>query len=109
MRVRWEKPQVGWVRLNTDGSAIGNPGRAGGGGILQDDQGRWIASFSKNIGLSTSFMAELWALSDGLIFCNDLNYSAVDVQIDAKTIVGLLSNPSYSNSFAMPIIDDCSS
>ncbi|KAL0005393.1 hypothetical protein SO802_012954 [Lithocarpus litseifolius] len=42
VRVRREKPQVGWVRLNTDGSAIGNPGRAGGGGILLDDQGRWI-------------------------------------------------------------------
>jgi len=52
-------------------------------------------------------MAELWALCDGLIFCNNLYYSVVDIQIDAKIIVGLLSNPSYSNSFAMPIIDDC--
>ena len=40
VRLRWEKPQVGWVRLNTNGSAIGNPGRARGGGILRDDQGR---------------------------------------------------------------------
>ena len=51
-------------------------------------------------------MAKLWALRDGLILCNNLNYSAVDIQIDAKTIVGLISNPSYSDSFAMPIIDD---
>ncbi|KAL4620119.1 hypothetical protein ACB092_06G130400 [Castanea dentata] len=107
VRVRWETPQVGWVWLNTDGSAAGNPGRVGRGGILQDDQGRWIASFSRNIGLSTSFMAELWTLCDGLSLCHNLNYSAVDIQIDAKTIVGLLSKPFYSNSFVMPIIDDC--
>lgn len=52
-------------------------------------------------------MAELSALCDGLILCNNLNYSAVDIQINAKTIVALLSNPSYSNGFTMPIIDDC--
>ena len=86
VRVRWEKPQVGWVQLNTDGSTIGNPRRAGGGGIIRDVPGRWIAGFSRNIGLSTSFMAELWALRDGLILCNNLNFSAVEIQIDAKTV-----------------------
>ena len=39
VQIRWEKPQPGWIQLNTDGSALGNPGRAGGGGILRDDQG----------------------------------------------------------------------
>ncbi|KAL0005254.1 hypothetical protein SO802_012815 [Lithocarpus litseifolius] len=29
VRIRWEKPQAGWARLNNDGAALGNPGRAG--------------------------------------------------------------------------------
>ena len=107
VQVRWEKPQQGWIPLNTNGSALGNLGRAGGGSILRDDQGNWVAGFSKNIGFSTSFIAELWALRDGLTLCNNLNLNAVDIQIDAKAIVVLLSNSSYSNSFAMSIVDDC--
>ena len=27
VRIRWEKPQAGWVYLNTDGVALGSPGR----------------------------------------------------------------------------------
>lgn len=107
VQVRWEKPQQGWFRLNTDDSALGNPGKAGGGGIIRDDQGNWVAGFSRNIGFSSSFIAELWALRDGLSLCKSLNLNAVDIQIDAKAIVALLADPSYSNSFAMPIVDDC--
>ena len=39
MLVRWERPGQGKLKLNTDGSAQGNSGLAGGGGILRDDQG----------------------------------------------------------------------
>ena len=46
-------------------------------------------------------------LEIGFTPCNNLNLNAVDIQIDAKAIVVLFSNPSYSNNFAMPIVDDC--
>lgn len=36
VRIRWEKPQEGWARLNTDGAALGNPGRAGCGGLIRN-------------------------------------------------------------------------
>ena len=32
--IRWERPNRGWHKLNTDGSSLGNPGLARGGGIL---------------------------------------------------------------------------
>ncbi|KAL0008006.1 hypothetical protein SO802_009508 [Lithocarpus litseifolius] len=40
--VRWLRPSPGWVRLNTDGSSLGNPGKAGGGGLIRDENGSWI-------------------------------------------------------------------
>lgn len=64
--VRWSKPLPGWFKLNTDGASLGNPGKAGGGGLIRDSEGRWIRGFSRSIGHATSVMAELWALRDGL-------------------------------------------
>lgn len=57
--VRWERPYRSQFKLNTDGSAIGNPGTAGGGGILRDDQGIWVKGFARNIRTTISFLAEL--------------------------------------------------
>ena len=57
LRVRWEKPRSGWVRLNTDESTIGNPSRAGCRGIIRNDHGEWIGGFSKSIGLTASFIS----------------------------------------------------
>ena len=32
--IGWVKPPVNWVKLNTNGSALGSPGLAGGGGLI---------------------------------------------------------------------------
>lgn len=34
--VSWTRSPIGWIRLNTDGSTLGNPGLAGVGGFLRD-------------------------------------------------------------------------
>lgn len=107
VQVRWEKPQRGWVRLNTDGSALGNLGRAGCGSIIRNEHGDWLGGFSRNIGVTTSFIAELWALRDGLILCHNLNFHAIVIHTDAQAIVEAIKNASYSNHIVMPIVDDC--
>jgi len=48
--VKWDPPNEGWVALNTDGTARGNPGQAGAGGVIRGDRGEWIAGFSENLG-----------------------------------------------------------
>ncbi|KAK9992498.1 hypothetical protein SO802_027483 [Lithocarpus litseifolius] len=40
--VKWNKPPEEWFKLNTDGASSGNPGKAGGGGLIRDCNGRWI-------------------------------------------------------------------
>ena len=95
------------MKLNTDGSSLGNPGIAGGGGLIRDDYGRWIVGFSRRIGVTSCFLAELWALRDGLRLCVSRKFHAVEVEIDAKAIVDALNNPRYSNLFVSAIMDDC--
>nr|POE76476.1 putative ribonuclease h protein [Quercus suber] len=40
--VSWHKPPLGWVKLNTDESSLGNPGQVGCGGLLRNENGEWI-------------------------------------------------------------------
>lgn len=78
--IRWERPRSGWRKLNTDGSSLGNPGLVGGGGgVIRDEIGNWVAGFSRRIGVTSSFEAELWALRDGLTICVDKNFQAIEV------------------------------
>ncbi|KAF7836001.1 putative ribonuclease H protein At1g65750 family [Senna tora] len=64
--IGWVKPDAGIIKINTDGSALGNPGRAGFGGVCRDENGLWLCGFSSNIGLATNMMAELVAIRSGL-------------------------------------------
>ena len=68
-QIRWEKPSNGWRKLNVDGASMGNPSRAGGGDLLRNKNGNWIGGFARRIGMANSFIAELWALRDGLLLC----------------------------------------
>ena len=106
-RVRWEKPQAGWKKLNTDGASKGNPGLAGCGGVIRDENGRWIAGFSRRIGVTTSFEAEVWGFWEGLINCSNLNIHSLIIELDAKVVVDVFLNPNYQNNVVSPILDDC--
>ena len=64
--VKWNRPMEGWCKLNSNGASFGNPGRAGGGGLIQDHRGAWIRGYTRNIGFTTSVIAEFWALWDRL-------------------------------------------
>ena len=39
IQVKWTPPPLHWFKLNSDGSSLGNPGLAGGGGIIRDNVG----------------------------------------------------------------------
>ena len=105
-RVSWEKPGSGWMKLNMDGSTS-CLGIAGGGGLVRDENGSWVFGFAKKIGKASSFIAELWALHDGLRLCLSRNILVVEVELDAKSIVELLTKQHHPNSSNSTLMDDC--
>ena len=105
--IRWEKPTLGWMKLNTDGFIDDLLGIARGGGLIRDEQGNWVAGYTRRVGKANSFIAEAWALKDGLVLCSQLNLSSVIVESDAKALVDALNNPAYDNSVGSPLYDDC--
>uniref|UniRef100_A0A7N2KYF6 RNase H type-1 domain-containing protein n=1 Tax=Quercus lobata TaxID=97700 RepID=A0A7N2KYF6_QUELO len=52
-------PDLNWFKLNIDGSSIGNPGKAGGGGIIRNQHGNRVRGFARSIGIASSVVAEL--------------------------------------------------
>ena len=105
--IRWERPQRGWFKLNTNCSLLGNPGMSGGGGILRNNAGLWVHAFSRHIRIATSFLAELWALRDGLIMCQNLQINALEIELDAKIIANLMNDSSNTNAVNSAMVADC--
>ena len=90
IQVQWLPPSEHWFKLNSDGSSLGNPGKAGGGGIICNHHGEWVCGYARAIGHTTSVAVELWALRDGINLCVELNLPNVLIELDAKLVVDLL-------------------
>nr|POE70900.1 putative ribonuclease h protein [Quercus suber] len=91
VQVKWTKPSTGWVKLNTDGTMYGNPIKVSGGGVLRSSYGDWLAGFARKLGSTSSTMAELWALKDGLTVAKQMgieNIFAVMVDDDSGEVKG---------------------
>ena len=92
--------------MNTYGSSLGNPGLAGGGGLIRDEEGAWDVGFARNIGISSSFIAELWALRDRLLIYVHRNFNAIEVELDAKVVIDVLPASNCTNNLVAPLVDD---
>ena len=104
--IKWETPELGWLKLNADGSFDDLLGNARGGGLIRDEQGQRVAGFTRKIGKTNSFMAKAWALRDGLVLCNQMKVSKVIVESDTKVVVDALNNRGSHNSAISPLFDD---
>ncbi|XVE80966.1 hypothetical protein DITRI_Ditri15bG0024200 [Diplodiscus trichospermus] len=65
--ISWVSPNVGELKFNVDGSALGKPGPTGIGGILRDHLGIKKMAFSKPTGIADSNIAELMAIREAFI------------------------------------------
>ncbi|KAK9983154.1 hypothetical protein SO802_032679 [Lithocarpus litseifolius] len=107
VQVKWSKPQIGWVKLNTDGSVFGDPMKAGGGGIIRNSEGDWVAGFVKKFGNVSSSTAELWALKEGLLMAKQMGFDNLCVDLDAAFLVYLITNPTVAQLNLEPLLSDC--
>lgn len=66
MHVSWKAQPSGWHCLNIDGAAKITNKVACYGGVLRDDNGRWVVGFMKHLGHTSAYMAELTGLYQGV-------------------------------------------
>ena len=77
--------------LFADGAARGNPGPAGAGAVLLDEDGTVVAELTLALGRATNNVAEYSALILGLEEAKRLGANAIDVRMDSKLVVEQLS------------------
>lgn len=83
--------------LNTDGGARGNPGPAGAGAVLADEQGNKLAEANKPLGVMPNNEAEYHALLLGLDLAKKtlgkekIKNLAIEARLDSELVVRQLS------------------
>jgi len=75
------------LTIYSDGAAIPNPGPAGIGAVLYNEEGGVVAEISKYIGEATNNRAEFTALIAGLEEALRLGATGVDLKLDSELLV----------------------
>jgi ribonuclease HI len=79
--------QTGWINAHCDGGARGNPGPAGYGALIQDDEGMVVAELSEFLGLRTNNYAEYSGLLGCLQYALDHGHPRLRVVSDSELMV----------------------
>jgi ribonuclease HI len=80
------------IILNTDGGARGNPGVAGAGAVIIDEEGQVVATVAKSLGVATNNEAEYQAVLLGLdlvkktFSLDQLKALEVELRVDSELI-----------------------
>ncbi|KAI3457760.1 hypothetical protein Pfo_014423 [Paulownia fortunei] len=96
-QVSWKKPNVGWVKLNTDEAAKGQAGQAGVGGVFRDHLGYVILAFQDFIEIQNSIFAEVFALHRGLEHAKEQGMTNIWIELDAQPVIQLISSTSHGH------------
>ncbi|XP_071906020.1 uncharacterized protein [Coffea arabica] len=116
--IAWTKPPCGKLKLNSDASVI--QGKATGGGLLRDYQGKLIFAFYKEFGDQGVLEAECMALLVGLQLCHQRGvvpslvegfsaaiynvFREANVPADRLAAVGLMGSQVFDQGHQVPAI-----
>jgi ribonuclease HI len=103
--VSWHPPPENVIKINVDGSSIGNPGPSGFGGLLRNTFGGWITGFARSCGFTSNINAELQAISHGLDIAWNHGFRNVICESDSQTALKLIQEGVPSTRPYAPLVD----
>ncbi|HWL90744.1 MAG TPA: ribonuclease HI family protein, partial [Actinomycetota bacterium] len=81
----------GHLIIACDGASRGNPGPAGIGVEITDDDGVIVAEIARGIGETTNNVAEYTAVVEGLALAKELGARSVSLRSDSLLLIGQLT------------------
>ncbi|XP_057791145.1 uncharacterized protein LOC131008275 [Salvia miltiorrhiza] len=98
VEVHWWPPTSPWIKVNTDGSALGAPGIIAAGGVFRDHHAVVRGCFHIKGGTGFAFEAELLAVITAINIAHDRNWLNLWIEADSMYVVHLL----HSRSIDVP-------
>ncbi|XP_059451110.1 uncharacterized protein LOC132181902 [Corylus avellana] len=106
-RTSWVAPPRGWLKANWDAALNRPKGVMGLGIVVRDSEGRVRAARSNTRrGLLDPTVAEAVAAYQAVLFCNELGYTHIILEGDAKNIVDVVKDNGCNRSRMGQMIDD---
>lgn len=69
LAVRWELPEQGWIKCNTDGASRGNPGESSYAFCIRNTKGDLVEAKAQCIRITTNMEAKTMAMVKALRKC----------------------------------------
>ena len=88
--VVWSPPSPGWVKVNTDGVALGSPSVGGCGGVFRNCRSFVKGCFAAPLGSVFTFEAELLAVSMAINYAWINDWRHIWLESDSSYVVQLL-------------------
>lgn len=83
----WKPPSHGFLKFNIDGASKGNPGEAGYGGVLRDDEGNIQVIIHSYLGKAANNMIEFMAMETCLEILLRYNIQNVTIEVDSELVI----------------------
>ncbi|PKU70188.1 Putative ribonuclease H protein [Dendrobium catenatum] len=93
--VTWIKPNVPFIKLNSDGSVKNHC--AGLGGIIRDHNGNVLAAYAGPLNKCTVITVELNALSYDIDICSNMGCNNIWLEVDAQLVIQIINNVVLGN------------
>ncbi|CAN1122806.1 Putative ribonuclease H protein At1g65750 [Linum perenne] len=95
--IGWRLGDEGWFTLNSDGSLHTNLSLAAAGGLIRDDQGRFVVGFVTKLGSCSVVRAEMRGIVEGMSIAWNRGIRKLRIQSDSATAIKILSDTTWVN------------
>ncbi|OMO86776.1 hypothetical protein CCACVL1_09458, partial [Corchorus capsularis] len=103
--IRWEPPEKGWIKCNSDGAFDQNSNEAGYGVVIRDEKGRLLDGTCNNCVASSALQAEAIALEQALSLVVQKQMDRVSFEVDSSVLYNVVTQPKKSKRWCIdPII-----
>ncbi|RLM69491.1 hypothetical protein C2845_PM17G09160 [Panicum miliaceum] len=90
---RWQRPPVGWMKINTDAAYTAANGRGATGVVLRNDQGVVLVGAARAYSnVADVMMAEVMGARDGVLLALEQGATKVLLETDNATLISLLNS-----------------
>ncbi|XP_060203027.1 uncharacterized protein LOC132631469 [Lycium barbarum] len=96
IQVKWNPPNNGWVKINSDGCSKGNPGLSGSGGVIRNHLGNLVMAYAMNLNIQTNNYAEAIALKSGIDWCINNGKRKVMIETDSMMLIHWILDIAYT-------------